>query len=206
MLSCLQRLLSGRLWALISLHRQRLRSMTSSNFPSLWVCVVDGMPPPLTAGCPWASWASCWNCNCRWCCCWSCWSCCFNWSCCWWSWSCCCCRETLGLLGLQGCWGCGRPCSWTQVEKSGYGYDAVSHNVNLCHIPITHIPIIVQKNSNYKSYINKSAVFTSSHQEAALLHPLHVAEGWNSRMETVSAALNCVSTCYAARIWAKMCS
>lgn len=108
MLSCLQRLLSGRRWALISLQRQRLRSMTSSNFPSLWLCAVDGTPPPLTAGCPWASWASCWNCNCRWCCCWSCWSCCFSWSCCWWSWSCCCCRETLGLLGLQGC---GRPCS-----------------------------------------------------------------------------------------------
>lgn len=85
MLSCLQRLLSGRLWALISLHRQRLRSMTSSSLPSLWVCVEDGVVPPPTGGCPCASWASCWNCNCRWCCCWSCWSCCFNCSCCWWS-------------------------------------------------------------------------------------------------------------------------
>lgn len=69
MLSCLHRLLSGRLWALISLHRQRLRSMTSSSLPSLWVCVVEGVVPPLTGGCPCASWASCWNCNCRWCCC-----------------------------------------------------------------------------------------------------------------------------------------
>lgn len=69
MLSCLHRLLSGRLWALISLHRQRLRSMTSSSLPSLWVCVADGVVPPLTVGCPCASWASCWNCNCRWCCC-----------------------------------------------------------------------------------------------------------------------------------------
>lgn len=69
MLSCLHRLLSGRLWALISLHRQRLRSMTSSSLPSLWVCVADGVVPPLTGGCPCASWASCWNCNCRWCCC-----------------------------------------------------------------------------------------------------------------------------------------
>lgn len=59
MLSCLHRLLSGRLWALISLHRQRLRSMTSSSLPSLWVCVVDGVVPPLTGGCPCASWASC---------------------------------------------------------------------------------------------------------------------------------------------------
>lgn len=59
MLSCLHRLLSGRLWALISLHRQRLRSMTSSSLPSLWVCVVDGVVPPLRGGCPCASWASC---------------------------------------------------------------------------------------------------------------------------------------------------
>lgn len=109
MLSCLHRLLSGRLWALISLHRQRLRSMTSSSLPSLWVCVEDGVVPPPTGGCPCASWASCWNCNCRWCCCWSCWSCCFNCSCCWWSWSCCCCRET---LGLQGTCGWAKPCSW----------------------------------------------------------------------------------------------
>lgn len=63
MLSCLHRLLSGRLWALISLHRQRLRSMTSSSLPSLWVCVADWVVPPLTGGCPCASWASCWNCN-----------------------------------------------------------------------------------------------------------------------------------------------
>lgn len=118
MLSCLHRLLSGRLWALISLHRQRLRSMTSSSLPSLWVCVADGVLPPLTWGCPWANWASCWNCNCRWCCCWSCCSCCFNCSCCWWSWSCCCCRETLGLLGQQGGLGWARPCSWTQWRKS----------------------------------------------------------------------------------------
>lgn len=69
MLSCLHRLLSGRLWALISLHRQRLRSMTSSSLPSLWLCVADRVVPPLTGGCPCASWASCWNCNCRWCCC-----------------------------------------------------------------------------------------------------------------------------------------
>lgn len=69
MLSCLYKLLSGRLWALISLHRQRLRSMTSNSLPSLCVCVEDGVVPPLTGGCPWASWASCWNCNCRWCCC-----------------------------------------------------------------------------------------------------------------------------------------
>lgn len=55
MLSCLHKLLSGRLWALISLHRQRLRSMTSSSLPSLWVCAVDSVVLPLTEGCPCAS-------------------------------------------------------------------------------------------------------------------------------------------------------
>lgn len=50
MLSCLHRLLSGRLWALISLQRQRLRSMTSSNLPSLRVCAADEAAPAPAAG------------------------------------------------------------------------------------------------------------------------------------------------------------
>lgn len=36
--------------------------------------------------------------------------------------------------------------------------------------------------------MTKAAVLPSSQQEAALLHPLHVAGGRKSRMETVSAA------------------
>lgn len=55
MLSCLHRLLSGRRWALISLHRQRFLSMTSSSLPSLWVWAADAAAPPVLGGCPWAS-------------------------------------------------------------------------------------------------------------------------------------------------------
>lgn len=52
--------------------------------------------------------------------------------------------------------------------------------------------------------LNKCAVPLGSHQDAALLHLLQVEGGSTSRMKTVSAAhLNCVSTCFAARIWAK---
>lgn len=52
--------------------------------------------------------------------------------------------------------------------------------------------------------LNKTAVPVDSHQDAALLHILQVEGGSTSRMKTVSAARsNCVSTCYAARIWAK---
>lgn len=52
--------------------------------------------------------------------------------------------------------------------------------------------------------LNKPAVPLGSHQDAALLHLLRVEGGSTSRMKTVSAAhSNCVSTCYAARIWAK---
>lgn len=60
--------------------------------------------------------------------------------------------------------------------------------MNGCHIPTAYIPNDCTKCSNEKSCIGKSAVFPSSHQEAALLHPSHVAGGLNSRMETVSAA------------------
>lgn len=52
--------------------------------------------------------------------------------------------------------------------------------------------------------LNKPAVPQDSHQDAALPYLLEV-EGESTRhMQTVSAAhSNCVSTCYAARIWAK---
>ena len=52
--------------------------------------------------------------------------------------------------------------------------------------------------------LNKTAVALDSQQDAALLHISQVEGGSTRRMQTVSAAhSNCVSTCYAARIWAK---
>lgn len=58
--------------------------------------------------------------------------------------------------------------------------------------------------SSRNSTLNKTVVLEDSHQDAVLLHVLQVEGGSTSRMETVSAAhSNCVSTCYAARIWAK---
>ena len=50
----------------------------------------------------------------------------------------------------------------------------------------------------------KNAVPVESHQDAALLRLSQVEGGSIRRMQTVSAAhSNCVSTCYAARIWSK---
>lgn len=53
MLSCLHRLLSGRRWALISLHRHRFLSITSRSLPSRWVAApVVPAPPAVPAPVP----------------------------------------------------------------------------------------------------------------------------------------------------------
>lgn len=54
------------------------------------------------------------------------------------------------------------------------------------------------------STLNNTAVPMDCQEDAALLHLIKVEGGSTRRMQTVSAAhSNCVSTCYAARIWAK---
>lgn len=95
-LSCLHKLLSGRRWALISLHRQRFLSITSRSLPSRWAgaAEVPAVPAPMGAWACAASWASCWN---------------WSWICCW-CWYCCCRLSD----GLQGAW------DWTCEREWNY--------------------------------------------------------------------------------------
>ncbi len=100
-LSCLHKLLSGRRWALISLHRQRFLSITSRSLPSRLAGAVEVPDVPVLRG-AWAcaaSWASCWN---------------WSWTCCWY----CCCRLRDGLQGAWACaWICARACNYTQRQR-----------------------------------------------------------------------------------------
>ncbi len=100
-LSCLHKLLSGRRWDLISLHRQRFLSITSRSLPSRWVGAVEvpGLPVLRGAWACAASWASCWN---------------WSWTCCWY----CCCRLRDGLQGAWTCaWICERAWNYTQRQR-----------------------------------------------------------------------------------------